>query len=268
MMRRWLSKDMLIAVAGSVAVHLVFIATNAGASGLSADETVAGSTEVMIESLPAPEPPPPEPAEEAVREPPPEPQRPTAPSAPPAEHAVQPGRAATTPLPPAAQAGRTLTAPQDGLLDQVADFTMVQGDGAAYAGGTTASQGTSAEPVRGPARVGPARPEPVKPASRAQAEPASGPDRSRPARPVSADWNCSALFPADSEAGNSAAVVIVVTVRSDGTPRSISVVSDPGHGFGAAARSCALGQRFTPALDRNGEPTTAATPPITVRFTR
>lgn len=268
MMRRWLSKEMLIAVAGSVAVHLLFVATNAGASGVAAVGTTAGSTEVTIESIPEPEPPKAEPAPE------PEPTADKAPEPVPiplnakAEPSARPNSPAEAPLPAAAQAGRTLTAPDDGASDQVADFTMVQGEGAGYVGGTTASQGTSAEPVRGPARVGPSAPEPVKSAPRAQVEQPSGPDRSRPARPQSADWNCSALFPNDAEAGNSAAVVIVVTVRSDGTPRSISVVSDPGHGFGAAARSCALGQRFAPALDRNGEPTTAATPPITVRFTR
>jgi protein TonB len=268
MMRRWLSKEMLIAVAGSVAVHLLFVATNAGASGWAGDVAPAGSTEVTIETLPAPEPPKAEPAPEpepvADKEPEPAP----VPQNAKVEPAARPNAAAEAPLPAAAQAGRTLTAPDEGPSDQVADFTMVQGDGVGYAGGTTASQGTSTEPVRGPARVGPAAPEPVKAAARAQVEQLSGPDRSRPARPQSADWNCSSLFPSDPEAGNSAAVVIVVTVRPDGTPRSISVVSDPGHGFGAAARSCALGQRFTPALDRNGDPTTAATPPITVRFTR
>jgi protein TonB len=82
------------------------------------------------------------------------------------------------------------------------------------------------------------------------------------------DWNCSRLFPNDAEAGDSAIVSIVVTVAPDGTPKAVSVLRDPGHGFGAAARACALGQRFSIGLDREGNPTTATTPPITVRFTR
>jgi protein TonB len=48
----------------------------------------------------------------------------------------------------------------------------------------------------------------------------------------------------------------------------VKVVSDPGFGFGRAARVCALSRRYTPALDRTGSPTVSATPPIKVRFTR
>jgi periplasmic protein TonB len=57
-------------------------------------------------------------------------------------------------------------------------------------------------------------------------------------------------------------------VRPDGTPLSVNVVNDPGHGFGRAARMCALTRRFTPALDRTGQPIAGATPPFVVRFTR
>jgi protein TonB len=63
-------------------------------------------------------------------------------------------------------------------------------------------------------------------------------------------------------------VSIIVTVRADGTPQSVKVVSDPGTGFGRAARLCALARRYTPALDRTGTPMVSATPPIRVRFTR
>jgi protein TonB len=48
----------------------------------------------------------------------------------------------------------------------------------------------------------------------------------------------------------------------------VKVVSDPGHGFGRAARMCALGRRYTPGNDRAGQPITGTTPPIKVRFTR
>ena len=62
--------------------------------------------------------------------------------------------------------------------------------------------------------------------------------------------------------------MVVVTVRPDGSPQSVKVVSDPGNGFGRAARTCALGRRYQTGLDRAGQPTTAATPPIRVKFTR
>jgi periplasmic protein TonB len=46
------------------------------------------------------------------------------------------------------------------------------------------------------------------------------------------------------------------------------VVSDPGLGFGAAARACALGTRFLPARNEEGRPITAPSPPIRVHFFR
>ena len=60
----------------------------------------------------------------------------------------------------------------------------------------------------------------------------------------------------------------MVTVRPDGSPLSVKVVSDPGHGFGRAARMCALGRRYTPGLDREGKPMVGTLGPINVRFTR
>ena len=61
---------------------------------------------------------------------------------------------------------------------------------------------------------------------------------------------------------------LVVTVRPDGTPLSVTIVSDPGHGFGRAARMCALTRRFTSALDKTGQPIAGSTVPFGVRFTR
>jgi periplasmic protein TonB len=48
----------------------------------------------------------------------------------------------------------------------------------------------------------------------------------------------------------------------------VAMLRDPGHGFGAAAIQCAMGQRFNSALDRMGNPVAATTPPILVRFSR
>ena len=63
-------------------------------------------------------------------------------------------------------------------------------------------------------------------------------------------------------------VTVRVTVRADGSVERASVIRDPGDGFGEAAVACALKTRFTPALNRAGEPIKAKSPPIKVRFTR
>ena len=129
---------------------------------------------------------------------------------------------------PAAQAGKVLAAKDDA---QPADFTMVQGTGAAYAGGVTAATGTarvaaasvSASPVASPGGAG------------GKGNSVTARDLSKAARPVGDNWDCSALFP--SSAGvDSATVVIVVRVSPKGAAESVSVVRDPGQGFGPAAR--------------------------------
>ncbi|HTJ81324.1 MAG TPA: energy transducer TonB [Polyangiaceae bacterium] len=94
-------------------------------------------------------------------------------------------------------------------------------------------------------------------------------DMSKPPSLVgSTSWNCPFPPEADAEGRDRATAVIVVTVRPDGSPQSVSVMQDPGSGFGRAARSCALGRRFKAGLDRDGNPTTATTQPIRVNFSR
>jgi hypothetical protein len=58
-------------------------------------------------------------------------------------------------------------------------------------------------------------------------------------------------FPPEADL-DTAIVSVRVTVQPDGTASDASIVSDPGHGFGAAARTCALAGRYQPALDRSG----------------
>lgn len=94
-------------------------------------------------------------------------------------------------------------------------------------------------------------------------------DKSRPATLAgSTSWNCPFPPEADAEGRDSAVAVIVVTVRPDGSPASVSVVQDPGAGFGRAARRCALGRRYVAGLDKDGQATTTTTPPIRVKFSR
>ena len=95
-------------------------------------------------------------------------------------------------------------------------------------------------------------------------------DLSRPALPAArgGEWNCPFPAQADVDQVDYARVVIVVTVGTEGRAKSVVVQSDPGHGFGTAARRCALGQRYDVGLDRFGKPATRTTPPFTVTFRR
>ncbi len=95
------------------------------------------------------------------------------------------------------------------------------------------------------------------------------PDRSAPATLVgSKSWNCPFPPEADAAGKDSATVQLVVTVGSSGNASAVKLIADPGNGFGRAARSCALARKYKAGLDRDGNPTTATTPPITVRFSR
>lgn len=178
------------------------------------------------------------------------------------------------PPPAPAQAAKVLTAPEDPQDEKIEDLTgdgFVSGEGTGPIGGYMSQQGTGNSPTFNPnAKVGgtpggkgTGDPRPPPP------PPPPGPDLSRAAGLVgSTSWNCPFPPEADAEQIDSATATVVVTVRPDGTPMSVKVTSDPGHGFGRAARICALGRRYNPALDRTGQPTTSTMPPITVRFSR
>jgi len=73
---------------------------------------------------------------------------------------------------------------------------------------------------------------------------------------------------ADQEQVNVATVTITVTVGPNGKALSVRVLSDPGYGFGAAARRCALTKKYAPARNADGQPITSTTPPINVRYRR
>ena len=155
-------------------------------------------------------------------------------------------------------------------IEDLTGNTIVNGEGTAAFGQQSAS-GKGDKPVLNPAASltgvpggtgtskGPPPPPPQP----------TGPDLSRAATPSgSTNWSCPFPPEADAEQIDEMRVSLVVTVRPDGTPLSVNVVADPGHGFGRAARMCALTHRFNPTLDRTGQPITGATPPFNVRFTR
>jgi periplasmic protein TonB len=175
------------------------------------------------------------------------------------------------PPPTPAQAAKVLTQKED--PDKVEDLTgntVVSGEGTAL-GGQQSAAGKGDQVVHNPAAslsgvpsgrgTGTAPPPPPPPPP--------GPDLSRAADLAgSKSWHCDFPPEADADQIDQETVTIMVTVRPDGSALSVTVVKDPGHGFGRAARMCALAKRYTPPLDRKGAPITGPTPPIIVRFTR
>jgi periplasmic protein TonB len=213
---------------------------------------------------------------------PPPPPEPEMPPPPPAPARITSNAIAPTPDPPqnpdeqpaseAAQAGEVLT--QDADEDDEEDTeddeenTFVTGDAGTYAGGVTASGGTSLAPVRGsvvadggvPGGSGTAVTAP-KPSVR---------DLSRAAwLDGSTSWDdCD--FPGEAERDRirDAVVEMKVTVRPNGTPQSVEIVEDPGHGFARTATACALKHQFTPALDAEGHKVWGTTRTFHVGFHR
>jgi protein TonB len=198
-----------------------------------------------------PPPPPPPPAEEPKAEP-------TPAQAKAAPHEAPPPAAAP------AQAAKVLAQEPDPNepVDLTGD-TIVTGNADTYAGGVTASNGTSARAVRGlaaptgtPGGTGAPRPPPPP-----------GPDRSRRASIGATEWNMPFPPEADTAQIDDAYVTLQVDVRPDGTAEAVRVLSDPGNGFGREARKYALTQRYTPELDHDGNPV-AKTVTTKVHFTR
>ncbi len=176
-----------------------------------------------------------------------------------------PPKAAPAAPPAAAQAGKVLTADPD--PDEPVDLTgqgFVQGTGDAYAGGVTMTNGTSRTAVRDLRAVGSGEPGPGADKALPSGRKA---DPSRPARPLSDSWECGFPAEADIEQINNAQVPITVTIGADGHAQSVTVIRDPGYGFGGLAKRCALRMRYSPALGKSGEPVTA-TQVITINFRR
>jgi len=206
-------------------------------------------------------PPPPPPPEPEPPPPEPEPEKAPTPSPPPPAAANEP-----PPPPAAAEAGKLLTAePEPDAPVDLTDQGFVSGEGE-FRGGITANTGTAktavrdikAQPTGVPGGTG-----------AAPAPPPPGPDLSRAASAVGSSWSdCGFPDEAQLDGVDFGVVKLVVTVGTDGRAKSVTVLADPGSGFGAHARKCALRRTFKPALDKNGQPTVSSTAPFTVRFTR
>ncbi len=158
---------------------------------------------------------------------------------------------APPPAPTPAQAAKVLTQePDPNEPVDLTGNTIVQGNADSYAGGTTSANGTSTRAVRALAS-----PQGVANGGGAPAPKLAGPDRSRGAAVGGTDWSA-APFPAESDTAqiDEAYVTLQIDVRADGTASAVTIITDPGNGFGREARRFALTQHFQPALDHDGNP--------------
>lgn len=166
----------------------------------------------------------------------------------------------------AAQAGSVLTTEEAEAPADLTGETFVVGDADAHAGGLTRSDGAS------PTAVDSVPPSPSPSASspsvdaRRRAPPPDEVDASKPLSPRGG-WSCAWPREADDEAIDTQSATVRITVSAEGRVESATLESDPGFGFGRAALECARAMRYSPALDRAGNPTRASAS-IRVRFWR
>ena len=156
--------------------------------------------------------------------------------------------------PAAAAAGKVVSAAPtpDRPLDMTG-FDMVIGKGNVYAGGITASAGTSLVAV-----------------TDTRATPrGSGGSRARDAKPSRTDWSCA--WPKDEEQNTdvrSVRVLIRVMVDRDGEAQNVDFLGPVAASFEAAARHCALNETYVSALDQTGRAVAGTTSPFSVHFFR
>jgi periplasmic protein TonB len=218
--------------------------------------------------VPPPQPPPPEEPAVAMPPPPPppvmKPRAPEPPPEPPPEPLnVRAQRAVSAAADAVAEAAKVLTRDDDAP----GAVAIASGEGDALLSGMVAGDGKGTTSTFNPRAALNGKPGGGGGGPRPQPEP--GPDRSRSAGVIAALTD-ECQFPAQAGiAGiDHAVVVMVVRVRPDGTAAGASVISDPGYGFGEAARQCAFRTQFIPARDRSGKAISGETRPFNFRFTR
>jgi outer membrane biosynthesis protein TonB len=189
---------------------------------------------------------------------------PPAPAAPPA-----PVRALTPKAPPpAAKAAAVMTAapvaPEPEASDEPFDFTS-DPTSTTLSSGVVAVGGTGTHGLEG-AQLGGRGAEPARAKAVGDGLTAAG-DLSQSPR-LRVQDPCRGFFPASAHDDVANALVRVV-VNQQGVATSVSVLSEApaGQGFGSAARSCMLEQRFLPALDKKGRAAATAVN-VHVKFSR
>ncbi len=161
-----------------------------------------------------------------------------------------------------AQAGKALTREDEAGGDSIASGDSNDPMSGLVAGGGTGNVPTKNRSARIDGKVG-------GHGTSTRADAVIDPDLTRGAHAPSVITD-DCPFPVESDlAGvDHAVVLLVVTVMPDGHAGAVKVLSDPGHGFGRAAISCAKRQIYTYARDRHGTHLQADTAPFNMRFTR
>lgn len=207
------------------------------------DVVATSMFEVDLEPEPAPQPEEPPPDLEPE---PPKRVRPKAAAPPPPDLPEPEPEPATEPepAPEAARAAKVLT--QDTRQTPQTESAVPSGNAPVPPGGHTAALGTANLAVRNKhAR-----------ALGVQGGTGSGVlDRSRPPRLAGgAQWDCPWPDEGDMVDQDEPTVTLRVQVSRNGSVQRVTVMDDPGFGFGREARRCALRKRWSPARDRAGRP--------------
>lgn len=169
------------------------------------------------------------------------------------------------PAPAAAQAGAIIAAAPD--PNEPVDLTnsFVMGTGDSYAGGKTDPNGTSKVAVAAIAAKGAGAPGPVGTGTVATV---IKKDCAKPAKLRGGlNWDCPFPSEADTEQIDEAVASIEVTVNASGRVDTVRVTQDPGHGFGRAAKACAMSKAFEAAVGDDCAATTT-TKAFRIRFNR
>ena len=206
---------------------------------IAAEQTVAIEEPKHDETKP-PEPPPP---------PTPEPIAPRV--------QAQPAPAAP---PPPAQAAQIVA--QEAESADVPGSTFVTGNAETFAGGVTATSGTSTTEGQAGAAISAA---PSAPMVAAQAV---APHESLAAAVglVDEDWTCPWPDEAAEVDFQETSVVVRAHVLANGHASTIAILRDPGFGFGRAAIRCAQTKAYRPARNASGTAIEADSSPILIHF--
>lgn len=131
--------------------------------------------------------------------------------------------------------------------------TIVAGSAPSDGGGSIMATGLSQNGDKGAAAPMATSMQSHPPPSAVAPPAAVGPERSRHATLMgSAEWKCPFPSEADAEKIDVAVATIRVDVDPAGRTTGVTILKDPGHGFGREARRCAMAKGWSAALDRNG----------------
>lgn len=158
--------------------------------------------------------------------------------------------------PPAAAAAGSVVASHADATEppDVTGFEMPVGNKEQYAGGLTASTGTSKAAVEDLRATPQGVPAPMSLA--------------RPSAPARKAWACRWPEEEESSSVRDVRVRIAVHVGENGSATDVELLDSAAPSFARAARRCALGETYRAALDDRGRAVSGVTRPFVVHFVR